>query len=427
MKISKTVLDNISSDNSINLMRTTSKSTIKDLREVYNLVNGDENGLVLAVYGSLARFEMLPLSDMDILIFAENEQIIPKTKELIEKLNFDFLDFPSEDFLNLDNIKKFADSNSPDGHAVALYIVAGLPNSRIYKELISARDMGNQPELMLENLIYNYNYINYTVKRKKNPLGANLKYSYGGSRDMIYFDWAGDFLTESKNTELAQTNEVPQIIYSIPTILDFIEKPSEQHTLLSSINFINSIKNQALLLKTQGGHFDGLMSEKTAIELLRNYNYNICDEKELIKIHELTRKIIHYHKKLIYNKIVENLKSNIYNTENYQRLLYMVNLWENPNCQEKDIIIEKLLTNGRWADIVSVICQENARPQDIDYAVDIALNNNAFSHLFRVAIHHPNTTNKTLKKILSNDQIAGSAELEKRYQDVLSKRMGRKL
>lgn len=59
--------------------------------------------------------------------------------------------------------------------------------------------------------------------------------------------------------------------------------------------------------------------------------------------------------------------------------------------------------------------------------IDIALNNNAFSHLFRVAIHHSDTTNKTLEKILSNDQIAGSAELEKRYQDVLSKRTGRKI
>ena len=98
MKISEEFLKSITNENAIDLMQITSRNTIKSLREIYHQLEGDKCNLIIAVYGSLARYEMLPMSDMDVLLFADNEEIINKTKTIIKSLKFDYLDFPSNDF-----------------------------------------------------------------------------------------------------------------------------------------------------------------------------------------------------------------------------------------------------------------------------------------------------------------------------------------
>ena len=60
---------------------------------------------------------------------------------------------------------------------------------------------------------------------------------------------------------------------------------------------------------------------------------------------------------------------------------------------------------------------------NIDYAVELAFKKPEYSHLLRIAIKHPNTSDKTLNKILMHNQIAGCEEIDTRYQKILVKRL----
>lgn len=423
MKISGEFLKNINNENSIDLMQNTSRDAIKKLREIYYKVEGEKYNLIIAVYGSLARYEMLPMSDMDVLLFADNDNVIEKAKNLIKKLNFDYIDVPSKNFINLENIKQFALSNSPDGHVAKMLIVAGSQDSKIYEQLTDVKKISNSQYLLLENLIFDYNYLNYRAKQKFTLIGENLKYSKGGTRDNLYFDWVADFLTKCNMSQKSYSNQAPQIKYSIPIVCKYLNKENESNDLLSCINFVNNIKNQALLLKKQGGYFDGLMSIATSKELLYNYKYkNIKNEYELIEIYNATKNRIFEFREMAYNKVLSTLRTHSAEVDEFQRLLNIADIWDD-KIPNKNDIIPKLLKNGRWSDIASVICQDNATSINIDNAVDIALKNPAYSHLQRIAIKHNNTSNETLNKIIVNNQIAGCEEIDKRYQKILEKRL----
>lgn len=82
-----------------------------------------------------------------------------------------------------------------------------------------------------------------------------------------------------------------------------------------------------------------------------------------------------------------------------------------------------MLKNGRWSDIATIICQDDASAINIDYAVDVALKKKEYSHLQRIAVKHNNTSDKTLNKILANNQIAGCEDIAQRYQKILKKRL----
>lgn len=423
MKILGEFLRSITNENSLDLMQNTSIDAIEKLRKIYYKVEGVKHNLVIAVYGSLARYEMLPMSDMDVLLFADDEKIVEKAKDLIKSLNFDYVDVPSKNFINLDNLKQFALSNSPDGHVAKLLIVAGSHDTKTYKQLTSVKKISNRQHLLLENLIFDYNYLNYRAKQKYTSIGENLKYSKGGTRDNLYFDWGADFLTKSDVSQKSSLNQIPQIKYSIPIICKYLNRENEKNDLLSCINFINVIKNQALLLKKQGGYFDGLMSVATSRELLYNYKYeNIKNEYELITIHNLARNTIFSFREMLYNKVLATLRTQIETSKYCKHLVNIADMWDN-NSLNKDDIIPELLKSGRWSDIASVVCQDDASSDSIDYAVDIALKNSAYSHLQRIAIRHSNTSDKTLNKILANNQIAGCEEIDKRYQKILEKRL----
>ena len=192
---------------------------------------------------------------------------------------------------------------------------------------------------------------------------------------------------------------------------------------MSCINFVNIVKNHALLLKKQGGYFDGLMSIATSRELLYNYKYhNVKNEYELIEIHNAARNKIFEFREMLYNKVLSILRTQVETSEYCKHLVDIANVWDS-KFSHKEAIIPELLKSGRWSDIASIVCQEDASSTNIDYAVDLALKNPAYSHLQRIAIKHSNTSTKTLNKILINNQIAGCEEIDKRYQKILGKRL----
>ena len=423
MKISEECLSNVISENSIHLMQVTSRQAINDLKRIYDEIDGKKHDLIIAVYGSLARYEMLPMSDIDVLLFANDSSIVNIAKEKIRQLQFDYIDFPSESFVKLDNLKQFALSNSPDGHIVKLCIVGGDSESEKYKEVVKIRDISNNPQLLLENLVFDYNYFNYRVQQKLNPLGENLKYSYGGTRDFVYFDWFSDFITSGNVSRKSRVKAIPQIQYSIPIICEYLGRKEEQEKLFNCINFVNTIKNQALLLKKQGGYFDGIMGLATARELLYNYDYeNIPNELELIKLHTYARSIVFQYRQMLYNKIIEQLRLHSHNLEYCKHLVDIADIWSG-NTEMRNEVIQNLLSNGRWSDVATVVCQESASSLNIDYAVSLAFQKPEYSHLLRIAIKHPNTSNQTLKRILYNHQIAGCEDIDRRYQKILNERL----
>jgi predicted nucleotidyltransferase len=430
METSKEYFQKIKFEDTIKLMGKTSLRLMQDLKNIYHAIDGKKNDVTMAVFGSPARYEMLPLSDVDVLLFTnddtnqDNKYIIDKAKILIKSLPYDKIDIPIGKFSDVNNLVDLALSNSPDGHVVKTCLVEGRAERRAVQELNKARDISDRKKMLLENLIFDHHYINYRAHQKHNPLGANLKYSRGGSRDIIYFDWASDYLTGAKTSSRARSTGVPQIKYSVPIVCDYIGEQDTQDNLVKSINVINTVKNQALTLKKQGGHFDGLMSEETAKQLLFNYDYrNAGDVNGLISAHELARSIIASIKQKIYNKTIKDIDCKLDETEDVKYLLSIDSIWNNSDPNKRDEIIKSLLERGRWVDVATVICQDNADADSIDRAVAIALKKPAYAHILRIAAKHVNTASETLYKILASNQVAGDEDVDRRYRDIIIKRL----
>lgn len=423
-------LQEVETLDTLQLMEQTSTGLVSELEDIYETLDGDNHGLIISVFGSPARYEMLPLSDVDVLLMPENENRSDKTlsyaEKLIRNLPYDKVDIPKIDILGSNKLRSLANSNSPDGHITKSLLVCAPEASPFAQELLDSRAVLDDPELQLEGLIFDYHFLSYRAQQKSTEREANLKYSEGGTRDIIYLDWAADFLSGAQISKTSRELALPQIELSIPTVADFLENEAPISELPQAINVLNTIKHQALELGNEGIYFDGLMSEQTATFLMHYYSYGeiVDSPRKLINIHTMARKTLSDVKDALYQKFINDVNSKAETDESAKYLSLIDRVWSEDPTLDMHAAVSALLERSRWVDIATVMSRKNATSSHIDHITNLALETPAYSHALRIAIRHPNTSTETLYKLLDADSLATDDDIDKRYRSMLIQRLG---
>lgn len=185
----------------------------------------------LWVGGSLGRREMLPNSDIDLFVVYDTDEFTENSIRVdgVDKFEIGHINTP-----NLKNLLEYSlvDANRfIDGRGVGR-----IPAPEVEKMILEANTQDHQ----LANNISEYFFYRYfDFPNKTTPMGPNLKYSTGSSRDTIFFNMisrmsTGNFPAIRENTpELATVMADAETRYGIRAPFD-------------AVNLLFTVKNAAI-------------------------------------------------------------------------------------------------------------------------------------------------------------------------------------
>lgn len=411
----------------ISLMSETSLKLVKDLDNIYrhNVIDSQKiGGVVLGIFGSGERNEMLPYSDVDTAIFADDGEVIDDLTSDIKALPYDKIDIPIAGSFDVDKLLKLAEENSPDAHSLHLKIIDTSAPNEVSEGLGKIEGVLNSRKSYLGNLIFDYHYLRYRAGKKGSERSPNLKYANGGPRDMLYLDWAASYFTDSGTNKDAECNKVPRIENSIAILSDRIPGVTRDE-LTWAIDTVNTVKHHALEISHQGGDFDGVLSYQTCENLLKNYDYgDVNNVHELKNQHRIARAAISFTKNAVYNKALKELSEDEFGHDFVARMRDIDAIWANKiDSSARAAAMGRLMHDGGWSSIATVIAQNDASDEQIRSAIMLARQNPAFSHVFRIAAKHPSASNDTLRYLLGLKKIALDDDVDDRYRKIIQERL----
>ena len=413
------------------LMAKTSLTLTQELDNIYHHNVADSQkigGVVLGVFGSGERNEMLPYSDVDTAIFTSDNKTIDSLSADIRALPYDKIDIPIAENFNVSKLLRFAEENSPDSHSLHLKIIGAEAPAETLDGLGRIKETLTSRKSYLENLVFDYHYLKYRAGKKGNEKTPNLKYSNGGPRDMLYLDWAASYFTNNGTNKKADMNKIPRIKYSIDELSDEVPEVAAEE-LLWSINTVNTVKHHALEILHQGGKFDGVLSDLTCKDLLNNYDYGgVRDVGELKNQYSLARSAIRFTKDAVYNKVLKELSDDEFGSDFSNRMRDIDMIWTHKSeldssSRSRELIMDRLMCDGRWSSVATVVAQDDANEKQIDMAVDLASETPSFSHIFRIVAKHPNVSRNTLQRLLRFNEIALDDDVNSRYRKIIQERL----
>jgi predicted nucleotidyltransferase len=409
------------------LMEQTSRRLGHELLHIFEKVRGEEHGLAVAVFGSPGRYEMLPNSDVDVIIFHNRnvvDSIDKATRALqeIRNLPYDKIDTPTEINTPKD-LYELSVVNSPDGRIADCNLLATSPLFDPDGFFSKAKESVNNNRARLENLLFSYHFLKFWNTAKQDPEGVNLKYSEGGSRDFIYFDWAADFLTKGHVTAESRTQEKPALLFALPVVIEYVGEDTAVKKIAEAIDIINACKHWALEISKQpDGHFDGILSNITAQKILSDFVRQAIHPKELMTVHSTARKQISRLKDAVYVKLKEDYL--LPHESDFDDMRIVDSIWMKEVPHElRDRTYLNLLERKDWISVASVACQLDASAEILDTIFNMAVEKRGFEYIFRILIKHPNTGQATLRKMSELPALALDESIDIRYRHNLVQRL----
>ena len=214
----------------------------------------------LWVGGSLGRREMLPNSDIDLFVIYDEED-------------------DSRNGIRVDGVDKFEIGHISKGRLGELLQYSFIDANRF----IDGRRIGHvpatdveqmisgvsTPDRQLANNISEYFYYRYfDFPKKTTPMGPNLKYSTGSSRDTIFFNMI------SRMT----TNKFPATRGTEPELAEVLRETEDHFDLrppLDSINLIFTVKNAAISVYDKTGDLRSRYVSSTSLGSI----FDFCADK----------------------------------------------------------------------------------------------------------------------------------------------------
>lgn len=418
--------------NSYALMTQTSLQLRDSLKEIYDRIPDADPELAVAVFGSPARYEMLPYSDVDLLVFCnpKSEKSVQGAHVIIQNakgLPYDKVDTPvtvqtPEDLLAI------AHTNSPDAHMADCDLVVAHQNFDPANDIEKSK--AALASRRLENVVFGYYFLTHRAKLKESPEGVSLKYSPGGTRDFLYLDWAADYITDGETATEARRLGCPQLQLSLPILMQALGRGSELGRVEQAVHFLNACKNAALELAHHGlGVFDGLMGNRTAASIVENYQFSSdVTSTEMITAHEQARGVIRQLKDEIFDHIVSSSLRGVAtagtDADLTARLKIINEVWRNEiSEQDKHSVYEELIASSDWAAVTTVTCQDDATPTQLHKITEIARDTPGYEFTLRLVIQHPHTPAMSLVSLLAHPRLATDIAVDAKYRKMLRERL----
>lgn len=414
--------------NAFEVMVYESNILFQKIRDVFYNIEiefGSEKleGIALFVFGSPNRLELVKGGDIDAFLISPpgSEEIRIRIIEELTKLLYDKIDIP--DWNSLEQVSIASLSNSPEGDYADASFIAG--DAAVLKEYqdrgIRARFF-HRTNLLLK-IIFHFHFWDLKYERS-NEMGINLKYSHGGTRDILFIDWVHDLLSEGNSRNNLNSSE-PQIVGAIRYFKDLgIISYEEASKILDAINTVNVIKYLSLELNLgtpQQG--EGYLNPELAARLLSSpeLESQFSDIYELATAYNNARSIIYSFKCKLYD-YVYNLSwgdDAVYHKELIQ------SLWTDKGNGDYSYL-ESLVCcdlSKVWYIVASILCLEHTPSFVIDTIARSFVSQSGFEYLTRLMILHANTSLSTLNFLNSLPTLALAPETELKYRKLLFKRL----
>jgi|GEM_PF-5372035 len=446
---------------SFSVMSNTTEGFKRNIAEVwedlsYELEPETLEGMGLFAFGSPNRAEMCPQSDVDILFTSTATQADSGLRadviKRLQALPYDKIDIPPWE--NLAVAKNNAVIGSPESdYADATFVAGDQAIGKDYDNLEIKEGFLNRQALQ-HKLIFQRYFFDYRYSKKDDSMGVNLKYSPGGTRDFIYFDWFYDYQQGLAARIGAETN-TPQIYDAINFLgVEGFLPENEVQQLWSAVEHVGFVKHAALELgkgtPQQGKAF---MNLPTSIQLLQNYpayflSHGLTEPNQTIDFYNSQRQIVYRNRNLLFTHTVQDLAIekgaewaeqfneanskdalSVVDQKNYVQADHFVKLayiWKANNladssslsrfaAQEKDSL--------DWNILASLLCSDHLPASAISVFAENQARLPNYEYLTRMIIKNKSTSAHTLQGLLSLPRLALSDIVDGEYRQLIAQKL----
>lgn len=252
-------------------------------------------GIKLWVGGSLGRREMLPNSDIDLFVIYGNSTYEKSgiRVEGVDKFELGHIDTESlRDLLNYSLI----DAN----HFIDGRRFGSTPAPEVDQMILEA----NTPDHQLANIISEYFFYRYfDFPEKTTPMGPNMKYSTGSSRDTIFFNMISRM----------STGDFPAVRGSQPELAQVMADSESRYGIRApyrAVNLLFTVKNAAISVYDATGDPRSRYVSHVSLEAIYEFGkdkfraWGIRDAQQFISDYAAARQELEYVVDTIFTKSV---------------------------------------------------------------------------------------------------------------------------
>ncbi len=374
----------------------------------------------LWVGGSLGRREMLPNSDIDLFVIYDEEDYVQNN---IRVDGVDKFEIGHIDKKKLGDLMRysFVDANRfIDGRKIG-----AVPATDVERMIAEV----STPDRQLANNISEYFYYRYfDFPQKTTPMGPNLKYSTGSSRDTIFFNMisrmgTGQFpATRGTEPELAEVLRHTEARYGLRPPMDAvnlmftvknvaistydatndIRDRYVSHTSLESIYDFCKDKFRALGYADPRQFIDGYMASRREIELTVDTLFT-----KALNEHPASDQLEHI-LSLPKEDLTEACISEIDNEDSeYPQSLIAFTTWmmmrNGTPSEDMDKIAESMVSqpiDKVWGGLMAVVCSQETADSTLSKLADWLFENEKGAYLLKLITRNPSTSKETKAKTL---------------------------
>lgn len=395
-------------------MSTAAEGYISDLSQQYP-------GNRLWVGGSLGRREMLPNSDIDLFVvhdepgYRESEIKV----EGVDKFELGQIDTASlGDLLNysLVDANRFIDGRRV-GHT---------PAPEVERMILEASTQDRQ----LANNISEYFFYRYfDFPNKTTPMGPNLKYSTGSSRDTIFFNMLGRM----------STDEFPAVRGDAPELAQVMAQAEAQYGLRApyeAVNMLFTVKNAAISVYDKTGDPRNRYVSPISLDAIYEFSkdkfkaWGITDSSQFIDRYSAARQELELTVDTMFTKALSThpaagelqtllalpkaelpqaFAGMIGAGSDHPHSVNSMGAWlttmDSPSGHDMDIIADRLMTqplDQSWGGLMAVACSSATEDATLSRLADWLYVNEKGAYLTKLVTRNPAASTATRAKALQN-------------------------
>lgn len=394
-------------------MSTAAEKYVADLAIHY-----PENALWVG--GSLGRREMLPNSDIDLFVIYDEKDCLKNDIRVDGVNKFEIGHINKAELKDLLTFSLVDANRFIDGRRIG-----HVPAADIEQVM---QDINTQDRQLANNISEYFYYRYFDFPQKTTPLGPNLKYSTGSSRDTIFFNMisrmGSGVFPASRTTE-------PELAEA----LKYTERHYGLRAPYGAINLMFTVKNAAISVYDATGDLRNRYVSHTSLGSI----YNFCSDKfkalgyanseEFIDAYKAARQEIELTVDTLFTKALskhpaadrlekilalpkEELLNACINEINdkdseYPHSLISFNAWlvmiSGASGKEMDEIAECMMSKsiGRvWGGIMAVVCSPSTEDYTLQRLADWLFENEKGSYLTKLITRNPSASPETKAKAL---------------------------
>jgi len=371
--------------------------------------------------GSLGRREMLPNSDIDLFAIYDD----PDYEE--SGIRVDGVDKFEIGHIHVGGLKDLLAYSLVDANRfIDGRRVGPVPAPDVEKMILEA----NTPDHQLANNISEYFFYRYfDFPHKRTPMGPNLKYSTGSSRDTIFFNMISRM----------STGEFPAIRGDQPElgqVMDDIESRYGIRAPYGAVNLLFTVKNAAISVYDATGDLRNRYVSPTSLEAIYEFGkdkfraWGITDARHFIETYSAARKEIEFTVDTMLtralsehaaagdiSKLLNASKDELPQTcldvisgnSDHPHSLAAFGTWltmmSNPSGESMDNIARALIEkplDQTWGALMAVVCCPETPDATLSRLADWLYDNERGAYLTKLITRNPTASQQTREKALRN-------------------------